>query len=100
MSLIEDFNIPENHLLKIASLNLLNYTATHFPERVDLLKRELKDLNTPILCLQEIVVGDREYLSKELAELGYEHASFGSTVLTKRGTYNGTAIFSKIAPNM
>lgn len=91
--------IPREQLLRVASLNLLNSTL-RLDERYALLQQELMRAKPDVLCLQEVIVEQRERLTDVLRQVGFTAGEFGGTVTANAvlGSFtstSGCAVFTR-----
>ena len=78
--------LRQNIKMKIASFN-----TNSLRTRLEIVTDWLKDHQPDILCLQETKVQDIDFPAETFGDLGYESVHIGQK------SYNGVAIFSKIA---
>lgn len=83
--------------LRFATLNFLN-KKPNFDLRLQSLINEIQDKDIQIFALQEILEDVHEELEEALFSIGFTSCSYGGTIENHSGTFNGNAIFSKIAP--
>eukprot|EP01027_Heterolobosea_sp_BB2_P019134 GEZU01026881.1.p1 GENE.GEZU01026881.1~~GEZU01026881.1.p1 ORF type:complete len:145 (+),score=29.27 GEZU01026881.1:118-552(+) len=88
---IASYNILAQHLIRRSIFGYCSKNALKWPTRRENLKRDVKELDADILCLQECDYYD-EFFKPELEKIGYD-----SVFKKKPGNnkFDGCAIFYK-----
>lgn len=90
--------ITESDSLRIGSLNLLN-NPVDLGARLPTLVDEVTANGLQVLCLQEVLEGERSRVEDALFSVGFTSCSYAPSVMNRRtGLRDGTAIFSRVAP--